>query len=76
LEDIVKVDRKIKGCDDVDWIHVAQGRDFCGHGNEPSGSIRGEKLTDELSDCHTLEMGSSLWSSLVSLCIKEIQICK
>jgi hypothetical protein len=32
------------GWGDVDWIDMAQDRDqwrvFCGHGNEPSGSIK------------------------------------
>jgi hypothetical protein len=28
---------------------------FCGHGNEPSGSIKGEEFLDELSDYQVLK---------------------
>jgi hypothetical protein len=27
-------------CEDMDWIHLAQDRDFCKYGNQPSGSIK------------------------------------
>jgi hypothetical protein len=42
-EDNIKMDLKEVGCEGVDWIDLAQDRDFggtCECGNEPSGSIR------------------------------------
>jgi hypothetical protein len=42
----------------VDWMYLAQDRDqwpgFCGHGNEPSVSIKGGKFLNWLSDCQLL----------------------
>jgi hypothetical protein len=36
------------GWEDVDWIHLAQGRDE--HGNETSGFIKCAEFLDYLSD--------------------------
>jgi hypothetical protein len=33
-----EIDLKGTGCEDVEWIHVAQDRD---HGNEVPGSMKG-----------------------------------
>jgi hypothetical protein len=42
------------GFDIVDWIHMAQDRAewrvSSEHGNEPSGSMKGGELLDQLSD--------------------------
>jgi hypothetical protein len=38
--DNIKMDLRDTGWDYVDWIDVAQDRDSCEHGNEPSGSIK------------------------------------
>jgi hypothetical protein len=48
-EDNIKMDLQEVGCEGVDWIELAQGRDrwqACVNGNEPSGSINaGSSLT-------------------------------
>jgi hypothetical protein len=36
---------------------------FCEHGNDPSGSIKGEEFLDYLSDCWSFKKNSPLWSS-------------
>jgi hypothetical protein len=49
-EDNVRMDLREIGWEGADCIHVAQDRDCywgsCEHGNEPSGSIKGEDLLD------------------------------
>jgi len=35
----------------VDWIYLAQGRDPCKCGNEPSGFIKGGAFLEQLHDC-------------------------
>jgi hypothetical protein len=37
------MDLRETGLEDVDWIHLAQGRD---HGNETAASIESEELLD------------------------------
>jgi hypothetical protein len=32
------------------WLRIRVGSGFCEHGNEPSGSIKGEEFLDQLSD--------------------------
>jgi hypothetical protein len=39
-EDSITVDLREIGWCDMDWIDLAQDRDQCEHGNEPSGSIK------------------------------------
>jgi hypothetical protein len=41
----IKMDLKEIGCEDVNWIHLAQEgyvRGCCKHGTEPLGSVKGE----------------------------------
>jgi len=37
----------------VDWI-ICQVAHFCGHGNEPSGSVKSREFLDQLTDCQLL----------------------
>jgi hypothetical protein len=52
-ENNIKMDLRKLRCKDVDWIQQAQDsiqwRDFCECGSEPSGSIKGEELLNQLS---------------------------
>jgi hypothetical protein len=34
----------------------------CGHGNEPSGSVKGEEFLDYLSDCELLKKDCAPWT--------------
>jgi len=43
--------------DDVDWIHLAQDRNY-EHGNETTGFIKGGKFLDYLSDYHLYKVSS------------------
>jgi hypothetical protein len=40
-EDNVRMELSEMGWEGVDWIHLAQDRDYCEHGNEPSGCVKG-----------------------------------
>jgi hypothetical protein len=49
----IKMDLKEIGCEDVDWIYLAQDRGqwrAIEHSNQPSGSIKGGEFLDHLSD--------------------------
>jgi hypothetical protein len=35
---------------------------YCEHGNEPSGSSKGEEFLDKLSDCQLLNKDIAPWS--------------
>jgi hypothetical protein len=37
----------------------------CEHGNEPSGSLKGGELIDQLSDSESLKKDSAPWSQFV-----------
>jgi hypothetical protein len=39
-EDNIRIVLREIGWEVVEWIHLARDRDKCGHGNEPSGSIK------------------------------------
>jgi hypothetical protein len=39
-EDNTRMDLQEVGCGDIAWIELAQDRDNCECGNEPSGSIK------------------------------------
>jgi hypothetical protein len=41
------------------WVPVAG---TCEHGNEPSGSIKGEEFLDQQSDYYFLKKGFASWS--------------
>jgi hypothetical protein len=45
-EDNMKMDLRGIGFGDVDWIHLAQDRGSCEHGNETSGSIKFGEFLD------------------------------
>jgi hypothetical protein len=45
-EDNIKMDLREIGFGDMDWIHWAQDRDSCEHGNEPSGSLKCGEFLD------------------------------
>jgi hypothetical protein len=47
----IRTDLREIGSEDVNWMNLAQDRDQCEHGNEPSGSIKGREFLDWLSDC-------------------------
>jgi hypothetical protein len=56
-------------CDDVDWMHVAQYRDYWRalvKSNEILISIKGEKFLDYLKDCYLLTKDSAPCICLVS----------
>jgi hypothetical protein len=38
--DNIKIDLREIGWDGMDWINLAQDKDPCEHGNEPSGSLK------------------------------------
>lgn len=40
---------------------------FYGHGNEPSGFIKGGEVLNRLSDYYLLKKHSALWSELVNV---------
>jgi hypothetical protein len=44
------------------WIEIGLMAGACEHGNEPSGSVKGEDFLHYLSDCYLLKIGSSSWS--------------
>jgi hypothetical protein len=51
LENNIKTDLRETWMKEVAWINLPQDRDrrragFCGDGNEPSGSIKGEEYLD------------------------------
>jgi hypothetical protein len=58
------MDVKEIGCDDVDWIHLAQDRDHCEFGNEPSGCIICGEFLERLNSWCLLREDSAPWSSL------------
>jgi hypothetical protein len=62
-KDNIKTAIKETGSKDVDWIHLAQGRNpcFCECGDELWVSIKGGEFTDQLSDYQFFYKNSSLW---------------
>jgi hypothetical protein len=48
------------------FVRIQFGGGWCEHGNEPQGSIKGEKFLDKLSDCRCLKKDcASAWCHLV-----------
>jgi hypothetical protein len=41
-------------------------KESCEHGNEPSGSIKGDKSFDQLSDHQFLKKDCNRWNLLIS----------
>jgi hypothetical protein len=44
-------------------LRIRSSGGFNEHGNEPSGSIKGEVFLDQLSDYQLLKMDSAPWTS-------------
>jgi hypothetical protein len=61
----------------LDASGVEQGNvaGSCEHDNEPSGSIKGGQLLDQLSDCWLLKKDSAPWSYLISYKHKSSYPC-
>jgi hypothetical protein len=58
----IKMDLREIGWCDMDWIHMAEDRASCEHGNEPSGSIKCWKILVYLGDWWLLKKDSAPWS--------------
>jgi len=52
-KDNIRLDFREAGCEDVDWIHLAQDRPVAGsyeHNNEQAGSIKSWEFPDQMSN--------------------------
>jgi hypothetical protein len=49
----------------VDRFHLALVGDCGEHGNEPAGTMNGEKFLDKLSSYQVLKKDSDLWNDLL-----------
>jgi hypothetical protein len=57
--DNINMDLREIGWDGVDWIDVAQDKDSCEHGNEPSGSIKYWEVLKWLHNWRLLKKSST-----------------
>jgi len=63
---ILKWDIKGTGWQGVNWINLAQSwvhmANFCGHDDEPSGSIQSGEFLEYLSENELLKQDPAAWS--------------
>ncbi|KAJ4428241.1 hypothetical protein ANN_24258 [Periplaneta americana] len=60
----------VSGCDDRDWINLAQDRDLCEGGNEPPGSLKANVIEQNLKALTRVD-GNSEGGSLLAFASRE-----